>query len=291
MSSAQVWTVIGALFAVFAAMVALVLAVVRAEIAVLRERVDGIRNELLTRFDALERDLLNCTSASSTGSPSERPFGSLLPETDAGRAGGQAPVTPRYGSLLTEGAAPVRRGQASVTLPACATCGEPIVGVVYHVEPSYVRPLCGDCLVLDRAARQSGSSDRSGYVSAAGMTQGRDDPADDDPVPDSEPCVVCGRPMAFDCWVAPWVNKLCSLACQRERRNARRRVVHQPRLCDGCGESFTPTRSDARFCSNACRQRAYRERHRERAPESPYAAAGPRPDRNVVRLDGEALTA
>lgn len=37
--------------------------------------------------------------------------------------------------------------------------------------------------------------------------------------------------------------------------------------CDGCGKEFTPARSDARYCSGACRTRAYRERHEgRRAP-------------------------
>ena len=32
------------------------------------------------------------------------------------------------------------------------------------------------------------------------------------------------------------------------------------RACETCGENFEPPRSNARFCSNACRQRAYRVR-------------------------------
>jgi hypothetical protein len=32
------------------------------------------------------------------------------------------------------------------------------------------------------------------------------------------------------------------------------------RTCEECVQPFTPQRSDARYCSNACRQRAYRER-------------------------------
>jgi uncharacterized OB-fold protein len=31
------------------------------------------------------------------------------------------------------------------------------------------------------------------------------------------------------------------------------------RPCKGCGKTFTPKRSDAVYCSNACRQRAYRQ--------------------------------
>lgn len=33
-----------------------------------------------------------------------------------------------------------------------------------------------------------------------------------------------------------------------------------PRACAGCGRAFAPRRADARYCSNACRQRSYRTR-------------------------------
>ncbi|WP_206530065.1 hypothetical protein [Nordella sp. HKS 07] len=36
------------------------------------------------------------------------------------------------------------------------------------------------------------------------------------------------------------------------------------RMCDGCRKPFQPNRADARFCSNACRQRAYRDRASDR---------------------------
>ncbi|HKT05196.1 MAG TPA: hypothetical protein VJT31_37245 [Rugosimonospora sp.] len=32
------------------------------------------------------------------------------------------------------------------------------------------------------------------------------------------------------------------------------------RLCHGCSGEFVPSRSDARYCSGACRQRAHRQR-------------------------------
>jgi hypothetical protein len=32
------------------------------------------------------------------------------------------------------------------------------------------------------------------------------------------------------------------------------------RNCEECGVSYVPTRNDSRYCSNACRQRAYRRR-------------------------------
>lgn len=58
---------------------------------------------------------------------------------------------------------------------------------------------------------------------------------------------------------------------ERERRNLRqrqryarrkslRRYRTPPTVCAGCGKQFNPGRKDARFCSNACRQRAHRER-------------------------------
>ena len=40
-----------------------------------------------------------------------------------------------------------------------------------------------------------------------------------------------------------------------------RRGKPSPRDCEACGEPFAPTRATARYCSNACRQSAYRERH------------------------------
>lgn len=40
-----------------------------------------------------------------------------------------------------------------------------------------------------------------------------------------------------------------------------RRLAEPPRtqVCKICGSVFTPKRSDALYCSNACRQRAYRQ--------------------------------
>ena len=39
-----------------------------------------------------------------------------------------------------------------------------------------------------------------------------------------------------------------------------RRGKPSPRDCEACAEPFAPPRAGARYCSNACRQRAYRER-------------------------------
>src|SRR5262249_40650197 len=43
---------------------------------------------------------------------------------------------------------------------------------------------------------------------------------------------------------------------QRERR--RRRRLARRAICICCGDIFGPSRRDAKYCSNACRQRAHR---------------------------------
>jgi hypothetical protein len=56
----------------------------------------------------------------------------------------------------------------------------------------------------------------------------------------------------------------CSSNCTNARAYANRakriKLAREPKTttCLTCQETFTPTRSDARFCSNACRQKHYR---------------------------------
>jgi hypothetical protein len=47
-------------------------------------------------------------------------------------------------------------------------------------------------------------------------------------------------------------------------RQLRRRHRHKQRTCAGCQATFTTTRTDARFCSNACRQKEHRRRVTEK---------------------------
>jgi len=52
-------------------------------------------------------------------------------------------------------------------------------------------------------------------------------------------------------------SKRCTeIAAKRRRRHA----TTSERSCETCGETFAPPRSDGRYCSNACRQKAYRKR-------------------------------
>jgi hypothetical protein len=72
-------------------------------------------------------------------------------------------------------------------------------------------------------------------------------------------CQGCGRTLGrvnFD------PAKACSTECARVAHNVRRRVDTQPAECETCGGTFTPPRADARYCSPACRQKAYRQRLR-----------------------------
>ena len=43
---------------------------------------------------------------------------------------------------------------------------------------------------------------------------------------------------------------------QKEQRYQKRKDT----VCSVCGKVFTPKRADSKYCSNACRQKAYRER-------------------------------
>jgi len=60
------------------------------------------------------------------------------------------------------------------------------------------------------------------------------------------------------------IPRCCSARCGRRRQAAERRKAKPGTTtrCAACGETFTPTRADAVTCSNACRQRAYRQRQR-----------------------------
>jgi hypothetical protein len=82
------------------------------------------------------------------------------------------------------------------------------------------------------------------------IADGTDDPAD---------CGWCGRRFHAR---AHW-RIYCTSTCGDRAKAARYRDAHRPEptsVTCPCGRSFTPARTDARYCSNACRQRAYRQR-------------------------------
>jgi hypothetical protein len=74
----------------------------------------------------------------------------------------------------------------------------------------------------------------------------------------------CGREVTNTTYASRrWVTA-CSERCSAKALRRMRRE-HRRATCETCGETFTPTRSDSRYCSPACRQKAYRERKSEGA--------------------------
>jgi hypothetical protein len=78
------------------------------------------------------------------------------------------------------------------------------------------------------------------------------------------PCIHCGRPIIASRNRRPPKLFCCSTECDAAALNAaarrRRRSRRTERSCQGCGKPLELKRTDATFCSLACRQRAYRQR-------------------------------
>ena len=80
-------------------------------------------------------------------------------------------------------------------------------------------------------------------------------------------CEECGRPVVFGL-MRRHRRFFCSRCCANKhnvrphnaRRAERRAAAREGLTCAVCDTTFNPSRSDARYCSAACRQRAYRLR-------------------------------
>jgi hypothetical protein len=73
-------------------------------------------------------------------------------------------------------------------------------------------------------------------------------------------CAGCGR---------DYLGGYCEVCGARARRA---RLRHKIRTCIVCNTDFTTTRTDPRFCSNACRQKNYRVTESHGLPENPRLA-------------------
>jgi predicted nucleic acid-binding Zn ribbon protein len=74
-------------------------------------------------------------------------------------------------------------------------------------------------------------------------------------------CRACGKALPRDCgWLRVW----CDRACQRAYRRAERDAVREVRACDHCGMAMPGKRPQARWCSDACKEAARRERDRDK---------------------------
>jgi hypothetical protein len=74
--------------------------------------------------------------------------------------------------------------------------------------------------------------------------------------PAGDKCARCGD------WRANLGGWSCSSACTKALYRVRTKETHVDRKCEQCHEIIDASRGDAVYCSNACRQRAYRERRR-----------------------------
>jgi hypothetical protein len=78
------------------------------------------------------------------------------------------------------------------------------------------------------------------------------------------PCEGCGRPVHNGRTCRTRRHTFCCEVCKLQAVNAdarqKRALTRNTMPCEGCGETFEPKRTDARYCSAACRQRVYRKR-------------------------------
>ena len=81
---------------------------------------------------------------------------------------------------------------------------------------------------------------------------------------DAKPCHNCGRPVRVDYNRNIPLPLVCSDECRRAvyAKLARERRQNAEQVCATCGNDFIPKRSDAKYCSVACKQKAYRARGR-----------------------------
>jgi predicted nucleic acid-binding Zn ribbon protein len=83
-------------------------------------------------------------------------------------------------------------------------------------------------------------------------------------------CVHCSIPVYSNPGYAYYITKVepkpvvCSSSCNKaarlKRRKDARSLARTARACLVCGQQFVPTRTDAKTCSNKCRQAVFRER-------------------------------
>jgi hypothetical protein len=84
----------------------------------------------------------------------------------------------------------------------------------------------------------------------------------------AKPCEGCGRPVHNTIDFVYRQHSFCSDNCSDKVLPAKAAAAARQqraedrgtRTCAGCATVFTPTRTDARFCSASCKQRAYRQR-------------------------------
>ncbi len=72
-------------------------------------------------------------------------------------------------------------------------------------------------------------------------------------------CEGCGKVFYTQVKVKKYCNTECAKKGFWKQKRERSLAQRKDMLCKTCGSSFTPKRSDAVYCCNACRQKAYRQ--------------------------------
>jgi len=72
-------------------------------------------------------------------------------------------------------------------------------------------------------------------------------------------CKGCGRDFYTQIETKKYcLYSLCGNRGYQKELKQRRQEARKDVVCPVCEKTFTPKRSDAKYCSNACRQKAYR---------------------------------
>jgi hypothetical protein len=85
----------------------------------------------------------------------------------------------------------------------------------------------------------------------------------------SGPCDACGQTVTAVEGMGQYCRRLhlfCGDRCRSRyysRLRSKRAARAREKVCEVCGEEFTATRRDAKTCSPACKQKAYRRRRAE----------------------------
>ena len=154
---------------------------------------------------------------------------------------------------------------AKQSATVCPRCFAPLTDAVYFISAissRRERPDCADCFAKDRDEY---------YGPYFWRRYGHD--YDWVCTPETEhrqASAGCGRTMVIGYHHAH--VRACSVRCDELADLARRRARHAEaragRRCAECDELIDADRSDAKFCSPACKQKAYRARHAVTANDS-----------------------
>jgi hypothetical protein len=64
------------------------------------------------------------------------------------------------------------------------------------------------------------------------------------------------RAIGFDAWLDETADKQLAKPQSRTPSNPASHITRKQRTCGACGKTFYAVRSDAKYCSRRCRQRA-----------------------------------